>query len=197
MSSTPPPGPTPTSPVPDEDDEPLWSGRLLSEVHVPFDLRPAWRRDDAAIERDAIAFWNRLGILPNHARPEARAKELAAAAYQDSRLCGVATVNLARLEQLRGRFAFLRCAVDPEHRRSYAARALTKFSRDLLEAWSAENPQERVLGLAVVVQSAQLTRRQRCPVWVNTQLNLVGHTDKGDQIRVSWFAHAVLDPPDG
>ena len=29
-----------------------------------FEVRDAWRRDDPAIEADAIDFWQRLGILP-------------------------------------------------------------------------------------------------------------------------------------
>jgi len=39
-----------------------------------LDVRIAWRRDDAALEADAIAFWERLGVLPADvapARPQA------------------------------------------------------------------------------------------------------------------------------
>ena len=180
--------------VPPEDEEgPLWSGRLLSEIEIPFDLRPAWQREDREVEQDAIAFWNRLGVLPSGVDPATRARQLAAVAYRDQRPAAVSTVVLDRLDQLKGRFAFLRCAVDPDFRRSYAARALTKYTRDLIEEWSAAHPEEKILGLCAIIQSRQLTRRQRCPLWVNTHLNLVGHTPRGEQIRISWFAHAEVE----
>jgi GNAT superfamily N-acetyltransferase len=158
-----------------------------------YDLRSAWRRGDAGIEADAVAFWNRLAILPRGVRPEERARDLVAVAYRDGRAVGVATASFARIEALRGRFAALRCAVDPDHRRERIAAALTILSRDLIEAWSADHPEERVLGLAGVVAGPDLAAREREPVWPATRLNLVGYTPEGRQIRVAWFAHARLD----
>ena len=36
-------------------------------------MRVAWRRDDPEIEADAIAFWSRIGVLPEGVDPaEAR-----------------------------------------------------------------------------------------------------------------------------
>lgn len=163
---------------------------MLGEAPVDLDLRPAWRLGDDAIERDAIDFWNRMAILPADVTPEDRARELAAAAYRDGRLVGVATAVVGPVEQLRGNFAFFRCAVDPDERRSLASTALTVFARDLIEQWSADRPEENVLGLASVIVSSALRQRQRDPVWENTRLNLVGFTPDGRQLRVAWFAHA-------
>ena len=170
-----------------------WSGRLLADAEVKLDLRFAWRLNDATLERDAIAFWQRLDILPPDVKPAERAKELAAAAYQDGRLVGVSTVSLHRYEPLRGRFAFYRCAVEPEQRRTLAATALTAFARDRIEQWSAEHPEERVLGLAAIVESTELVQRQRYPVWENSRLNLAGYLADGRQLRVAWFAHARVE----
>jgi hypothetical protein len=167
-----------------------WSGRMLGEAEIDLDLRPAWRLGDAAIERDAIAFWKRLAILPAEVAPEDRAQELAAAAYRGDRLVGVATAQIRPIEALRGNFAMFRCAVEPDERRGLASTALTVFTRDLIERWAAENPDEGVLGLAAVITSAQLSQRQRDPVWANTRLNLIGFTQEGRQLRVAWFSHA-------
>jgi hypothetical protein len=163
------------------------------DVGADFDYRPAWRRGDAAIEADAIAFWDRLGILPAGVAPETRAKELAAAAYQDGRLVGVSTVTLARLEFLRARFAMLRVAVDPDHRRGRAAWGLALFTRQVMEAWSKAHPEEKVAGLAAILEAAQLEGKAKEPFWVTTRLGLVGHTKDGRQIRVSWFEDFRLD----
>jgi len=157
------------------------------------DLRPAWRRDDEAIARDAVEFWQRLGILPDGVRPEDRARILVGAAHEGDRLIGLSTAALARFDALGGRFAFYRCAVDPAHRRSGVATALTVYSRDLLGQWSADHPAEKVLGLIAIVDSAELAARQRSPVWPKSGLNLVAFTPQGRQIRVAWFAHAQID----
>ena len=158
-----------------------------------FEFRPAWLRRDAAIEADAIHFWQRLGILPPGVAPEDRARELVAAAYKDGRLVAVATAALARLEFLRARFAMLRAAVDPEHRRGRAAFGLALHCRALLESWSQAHPEERVAGIGAIIEAPELVARQKEPYWPTTQLGLVGYTAAGRQIRVSWFDGFRLD----
>jgi GNAT superfamily N-acetyltransferase len=158
-----------------------------------FELRPAWRRDDAAIGADAIDFWRRLAILPDKVSPEARASELVAAAYKEGQLIGVTTATLDRLEFLRARLAMLRGAVDPEFRRGRVGFALALYSRDLLERWSYDHPLERVAGLGAIVESPDLIARQREPFWPQTRFGLVGYTKDGRQIRVSWFENFRLD----
>jgi hypothetical protein len=158
-----------------------------------FDLRPAWRRDDAVIEADAIAFWRRLAILPAGVVPEQRAKELAAAAYEDGRLVGVMTAVPTRIDFLRARLAMVRGAVDPEHRRSRAAFALLVYTRHLLERWSGDHPDERLAGVGAIVESADLAGREKEPFWPMSRMGLVGYTPEGRQIRVSWFEDFRLD----
>lgn len=170
-----------------------WSGRLLGDVELDLDLRAAWRREDPDLTQDALAFWERLGILPPDVSPEERARELAAGAYRDGRLVGVTTATISPYPPLRAKFAFMRVAVDPEERRSLTSTALSVFTREVVERWSAEHPEEGVLGLAAIIESADLRQRQRDPVWENTRLNLVGFLGDGRQIRVAWFAHARYD----
>jgi hypothetical protein len=158
-----------------------------------IDLRPAWRRHDEAIERDAVAFWRRLGILPSGVAPEDRAKELVAAAYRDGALIGVSTATLNRIESLRGRFAVIRAATDPAHRRTHVAIALAVASRELLERWAEAHPEEKIAGMAGVVENREIAARLAEPVWPVTGLHLVGHTPEGRQIRVAWFAKGRVD----
>ncbi|MEA3040669.1 MAG: hypothetical protein QOC65_158 [Sphingomonadales bacterium] len=169
--------------------------RLLPDgaADPDYDLRPAWRLGDPEIERDAIAFWARTGILPPGVRPEERARELVTAAYRGERLVGVTTAALGRIDALRGRFAMLRGAVDPAHRRSRLGFDLLLFSRELIERWSLEHPEEKLLGLGAVIESPDLAERARQPFWPQTRLGLIGYTSEGRQIRVAWFAHARLD----
>ena len=157
------------------------------------DLRPAWRRDDPAIEADAVAFWRRLAILPPGVAPEDRAKELVVAAYRKGELIGVSTATLGRIESLRGRFAIIRGATDPVHRRTHVGIALAVATRDLLEQWADDHPEERLAGMAGVVENQEIAERLREPYWPVTRLGLVGHTREGRQLRVAWFRNGRVD----
>ena len=154
-------------------------------------LRPAWKLSDANIARDAKALWQRLTTL-GPAEAERRVSELCAAAYSGNDLTGVATAYLERLEILRGRFAFFRCLIVPGEGRVELARSLAILSRDLLERWSRENPDEEVLGMGAVIPPNAYGERQGEPVWAEggLNLNLVGYSRGGEQMRVSWFRHA-------
>ena len=156
-------------------------------------IRPAWRRDDAAIEADAIDFWTRLGILPQGVSPEQRAKELVVAAYRDGRLIAVTTAVLERIESLRGRFAVIRGAVDPDHRRTHVGIAIAIHARETLEAWAAAHPEEKIAGMAGVIENQDIAARLTEPYWPVTRLGLVGHMPDGRQIRVAWFREGRVD----
>lgn len=164
------------------------------EEMIPgLELRPAWRLNDARIEADAVAFWERLNILPADVKPEQRAKELIAVVYKDARVVGVHTATIERVEQVRTRLAMLRSAVEPDYRRTRVSWALTLYSRDLLERWSRDNPDERLGGLGAILESAQLAERAREPYWPLTRFILAGFLPDGRQLRISWFEDFRVD----
>jgi len=161
-------------------------------------LIPVWQRHDAKIAADAILFWQRVNALPRNVNPKTRAKELCVTAYYlEKEVVGVSTIALDVLPQLRCRFGFFRCLVAPEHRREGLARKLIILSRRVLAEWSEQNPSERVLGMAAIVENPKLDEVSKVPVWSATPglngLTLIGYTADGRQIRVSWFEHARLD----
>lgn len=157
------------------------------------DIRPAWRREDAELERDVVALWRRLGILPSGVSPEARAKQLCCLSYVDGQAAAVSTATIEMLPFLKSRFAMVRVAVDPAHRRKHLAQQILKSSLQLLEQWSLENPQEKVKGAGAFIQAANLDELNRLPVWPTSRLSLAGYTVDGEQVRIRWFEHARLD----
>jgi hypothetical protein len=165
----------------------------LVERATDLEIRPGWRRGDAQLEADAIAFWERLGNLPPGTSAQDRARELVLGGYRDGRLIGVQTARIARLDQPRARFALVRTAVDREARRGHAAATMAYEGRDLLEAWALAHPEEKLAGIAAIVESDDLAEIARTPYWPGTRLMLAGYTKEGRQIRLSWFSHYRLD----
>jgi len=157
----------------------------------PIALRPAWKLSNPKIAEDAKAFWKRLGVLST-AEAERRISELCAAAYSGETLIGLATAYLESSETLRSRVAHFRCLVAPSEGRNETVRALAVLSRDLLEQWSRDNPQEEVMAMAATIPTNAYPDIRGEPVWAEggLNLNLVGYSRAGEQLRVSWFGHA-------
>jgi hypothetical protein len=157
-------------------------------------ILPVWQRRCPAAVEDVKVLWNRLGALPQGVSAGERANELCAAAYCDGVLVGVSTVSLGCLPSLpRCRLGFLRVLVAPEHRVEGIALKLCLFSRGVLEEWSKDNPSERLLGMAAIIETPALAEWSKRPLWPQTGLALAAHTAEGRQIRIVWFAHARLE----
>lgn len=153
----------------------------------------AWRRDDQRCVADAKAFWRQMGMADDVA--EQRAGELCVVAYQGDTLAGVSTAKPGEFSPLKARFVHLRCAVSPAARRKDVAARIIGHTRTVLEAWAADNPDEKLLGMVAVLQSHELREKQREPIWpiYGIDLTLIGYTSGGEQIRVGWFRHARVD----
>ncbi len=155
----------------------------------------AWRRDDPELAVAAKAFWERNSLVPAGER-ERRVSELCVLGYVGDELAALSTAALTINPQLHARVAMYRCAVAPAFRRHDVSYRISGHSRFLLEAWSAEHPEEKLMGMAAVIQAAEYRDKQREPIWpeYGLELNLAGWTDRGEQLRVAWFRHAKLEP---
>jgi len=161
----------------------------------PIKMVPAWQRDDGKIVKDATDFWLKLHALPADVTAERRARELCAAAYVGDELIGVSTMELRQSPNLRCRLGFFRCLVSPAQNHRRIAIRLTIYSRELLERWSRENPGEKVLGMATILENPNFDLLGRRPIWRagGGEFWLIGYTPKGSQIRLTWFDRVRLE----
>jgi GNAT superfamily N-acetyltransferase len=156
----------------------------------------AWQSGDWKLQADAKAFWAKLNLISPEER-ERRASELCAVAYVDGKVAGVSTVTINMVPSVRQKIAMYRCAVDPDFRRQDVAERISGYTRQVMETWAADNPQEKVLGFGAIIQAAELQRKGLEPIWHDWGVDLVltGYTQRGEQIRIGWFRHVRLDPP--
>ena len=64
------------------------------EPRTNIDFRPAWRRTDPAIERDAELVWRREGLLSVSADVSERLSELCLAGYDGDTLIALTTARI-------------------------------------------------------------------------------------------------------
>ena len=168
-----------------------------SDVSDPVKLLPAWQRNDPKIIKDAIEFWHRLRVLPAGVSAEQRAPELCATAYVDDELVGVSTIQVRLSPDLRCRLGYFRCLASPAHSHLKLAFRLTVYSHELLEQWSKEHPDEKVLGMISLLEhpSYDANPLGKRPVWRhgNSSFSFIGYTPDGHQVRLTWFDHARLE----
>ncbi len=171
-----------------------WTHQVRSDV----ELRPAWRRGDAKVARDVVAFWEKNNLLGEVGRIEDRLAELAAVGYDGDTLCATATAYITHVDFVNCKLAMFRCAVSPEKRRSRISTVITAYTRELLEKWSAEHPEEGVLGMGSVTQARELLDREPARMFLrSTRLGFVGWTREGHPLRIAWFEHARVPAQPG
>ena len=155
-------------------------------------LKTAWMRDDPALEADARAVWETHNLVARAEDRAYRARELGVVAYCDGQTAAVATAELAMMSGLRARFAVCRVSVHPGLRRRQLSARTFGHLRTVLEAWSADHPQEKVMGMSAIIQAAEYDEKQRDPHWPDWGLflTLAGYTPRNEQVRIAWFRHA-------
>ena len=158
---------------------------------MTIEIIEAWRKNDPKLEADAIAFWDRHRINPAGTTPQARAKELAAIAYENGVVVALSTINVELFVQLRQKFAFIREAVAPSYRRNKIGGDLLIYTRDLAERYSRENPDEKIAGAAAVYQIPGVGTYGSGRT---SRLALIGYTDHNEQVRAMWFDHMQVPP---
>jgi hypothetical protein len=156
-------------------------------------IKSAWRLRDEVMERDLRAFWRETGLLPDTADAAQRARDLCVVAYDGECFVGEVEARIRRLQFVRARIAMLKVAVVREHRAGHLASEMVIEAQRLLERWSLEHPEEKVMGIGGVVQTRALGDKLREPIFKPFGLVLVGYTARGEQIRLAWFPHARVE----
>ncbi|HEY8947394.1 MAG TPA: hypothetical protein VIM56_00775 [Rhizomicrobium sp.] len=157
--------------------------RELYEEFSGIEFRDVWRKNDAQAEADAVAMWQRMGILPQGIDPYARAKELAVVAYENGRLVAITTVTIDILQVVRTKMAFFRALVDDQHRAQKVLVPLTYALHQAMERYAQAHPELKIGGTAAVVVAPNTIYK---PVG-SAEMILIGYTNRNEPVLVRWF----------
>lgn len=166
--------------------------KLHSDPRTPVDFRSAWRLRDPVIERDALAFWEREGLLASKTNVDARLSELCIAGYDGDELITTSTAVVRHVELVGCKLAMFRCAVAKDKRRMLLASVIAAHTREHLEQWSLAHPEEEVMGMGSVTQAKALDNLSRRAMFRSSRLGFVGWTPAGEQMRIAWFEHGSV-----
>jgi hypothetical protein len=152
-------------------------------------FKDVWLKNDEGVERDVIAAWSRLGVLPADSDPVKRAKELAVVGYKDGNAVAMSSVNIEYLREVRQMMAMFRIFIVPECRKEGIAIPLTHAVFDAMSTYSRNNPHLRIGGLAAFV----VVKGHMDKPFTPARLNLIGYSATNHPIIVKWFEHFELD----
>lgn len=156
-------------------------------------FRNVWQQNDARAIRDTKALWSSLGI-PTYLI-EGHENELCAVAYSGEQLAAIALTSVFYHPWLRNKFFAYRSLTAPQFRKRMLAWRIGAYSFGILQEWSAQHPEERILGTIQQIETDKFREGLRKPVrsGAGITLHFAGYNPNGDQVRVAWFDHAELD----
>jgi hypothetical protein len=153
-------------------------------------FKDVWLKNDATAERDAIAIWSGVGVLPASADPRQRAKELCIAVYDGDELIGISTCTIAYFAPVRQKMAISRMFIVRHRRNERLAIPLTGETFKAMERYALANPNVRLGGLGGVVEVKGILHKPHTA----EDMILIGYTQENDPILVRWFDHFALAP---
>jgi len=158
-----------------------------------FALETVWQLEKPQLVDSVKDFWIGQGIPP--AVTIGRAGQICAVATEVDSIVAVSTATPYYHQHMRNKFFVYRCMVAPAARQQNLAWKISSYSLKILQDWSERNPQEKVLGLIICVETDKFTAGLRRPVREKYGFNMhfVGYSANGQQLRVVWFDHAELD----
>jgi hypothetical protein len=144
---------------------------------------------------DVIEFWEREGAVSG-AEARRRVQEVSMVAITaDSQVAAVSTAYLQRNEQLRMDLWYYRGYVGREHRHNSLASHFVIDGRDHLEQRFVSGEDRRGAGIIFEIENTGIRTFFNKGLWVTSGYWFIGENERGDHVRVHFFAGAEVPPP--
>jgi hypothetical protein len=144
---------------------------------------------------EVLALWQREGVVDRE-EAERRVHEVHLLATDEhGEIAGVSSAYLKRNAQLRMDLWYYRAFVPGAHRMSNVAVNLAVTGRDLLERRFVSGEDPRGGGIIYEVEHEGLKRYFDDAIWVPADVAFIGENERGDHVRVRYFAGALAPEP--
>jgi hypothetical protein len=152
-------------------------------------FKDVWQRNDAKVQRDAIAAWEAAGDRFGNLTSEDRAQALCVVGYDGGTLCATATCKINYMQLVRENMAFIQAFIVPGFRERGLILPLAQAFYVTMSRYALEHPRLRIGGTAARIVVRGTTDKANG----NTGMILSGYTVKNDPLRIRWFDHYRID----
>ena len=147
---------------------------------------------------DVLDFWQREDALPAGKDGRDRLHEVSVIALDGGgRVAAVSTAFVRRNERLRSEMWHLRVFVGRDHRGSPLAALIVAENSKHLEDRFAAGDETRAPGLLMEIENLEQKSARTDAVWAadwapRIRFTFIGENERGDHVRVHWFAGARI-----
>jgi hypothetical protein len=152
---------------------------------------------DEVSNDDVIAFWEREGaVAGEEARRRVHEVQLVGL-ERDKGLAAISTAYLQRNDQLGMDLWYYRGFVGREHRMNSIATNFAMLGRDHLEERFTSGADTRGGGIIFEIENQFLKTFLNKGQWLPSDFTFIGENQRGDHVRVHYFAGAEVPVPSG
>ena len=159
-----------------------------------LEISPVWKQVTPELKAELLEMWGATQAMHNPVQAQARTEQAVCIARDvDGRLCGVGTAVVRVLPRLRQPMYYYRQFFAPAVRGQKQTVPFFERACSVLQAYNAGLEQPESLGVLIELENAQLAARYNTAQTATT--TFIGYSQRGLQLRVSYFEGATLLPP--
>lgn len=160
-------------------------------------IEVVWKKLTPELEQEIINFWVSEKALPSAAMAAQRVKQSVCIARTDEgKLISVCTVQPKLVARLRQLLYNYRTFIGAEHRNSKLVYPMMLTARLALQEYNHSLPQPECIGILIEFENKGLGQAWRRATNDDSKLNFFGYSQKGFEMRVSYFDEIDLQTPE-
>jgi hypothetical protein len=150
---------------------------------------------DAVSAEDVIGLWTREGVLPPEEAARRVSELLVVGIDNAGQPIGILTAYQDRSDRLLADFWYFRAFVTAPHRATHLATLMGLLARDHLERRFVSGEDTRAIGIMYEIEYEPWKVLGGKGLWLPSDFLLIGENERGDHLRVHYFAGAPAPQP--
>lgn len=164
---------------------------------MPHKIEVVWKQLTPELEKEIIDFWVSEKALPGAAMAAQRVKQaVCIARTEEGRLISVCTVQPKYVPRLRQLLYNYRTFIAVDHRNSKLVYPMAVSARLALQEYTRSLPQPECVGIIIEFENKVLGQAYRRANNDESKLAFFGYSQKGLEMRMSYFDDIDLQTPE-